>query len=354
MAYIQKRVNAKGKVSFRARIRVQGHPDLSETFPTKRDANTWASRMEVDIRQGRYFPKDDSREKTFGQMIDRYIEKELPKKPKSFVKQSMQLNWWKKHLKDYFLCHITTGMISEIKEKLLEEMTYRKVLRSPSTANRYLAALSGVFSVASNEWGWIKDNPLSKVSRFKEGKARERFLTKEEIERLLCVCKHSKSPHLYTVTLFALSTGARRGEIMGLKWKDLDLERKTATFRDTKNGETRTIPLSRSLIECCVDEQQKKVQFSEFVFPNCNGVKPACIRTAWDNAVKEAELEGICFHSLRHTAASYLSMGGASTLEVGVILGHKTLAMVKRYSHLSVASTAKVLDKMNKEMLSGA
>jgi integrase len=140
---------------------------------------------------------------------------------------------------------------------------------------------------------------------------------------------------------------------MSLKWKDLDLERKTATFRDTKNGETRTIPLCRSLVECFLDDQQKKVQFSEYVFPSCNGTKPACVRTAWDNVVKEAELDGICFHTLRHTAASYLSMGGASILEVGVILGHKTLAMVKRYSHLSVASTAKVLDKMNKEMLSG-
>jgi integrase len=211
MAYIQQRTNARGKSSYRARVRIQGHPDLSETFSTKREAKTWATRMEVEIKQGRYFPKDDSKEKTFGQMIDRYIEKELPKKPKSFTHQSMQLNWWNKHLKDYFLCHITPGMLSEIKEKLLEEMTYRKVLRSPSTANRYLAALSGVFTIATNEWGWIKNNPLSKVSRFKEGKARERFLTKDEIEKLLCVCKYSKSPHLYKVTLFAVINRSKKG-----------------------------------------------------------------------------------------------------------------------------------------------
>lgn len=354
MAYIQQRINARGKSSYRARVRIQGHPDLSETFSTKREAKTWATRMEVEIKQGRYFPKDESKEKTFGQMIDRYIQKELPKKPKSFAKQSMQLNWWKKHLKDYFLCHITTGMLSEVKEKLLCEMTFRKKLRSTSTANRYLAALSGVFFIAVKEWGWLKENPLINISRFKEGKARDRFLTKQEIERLLCVCKHSKSPHLYTVTLFALSTEARRGEIMHLKWKDLDLERKTATFRDTKNGETRTIPLSNSLVDSFSNEKQKRVLLSEYVFPSADGGQQACIRTAWDYAVKEAGLDGICFHTLRHTAASYLSMGGASTLEVGAILGHKTLAMVKRYSHLSIASSAKVLDRMNEEILSGA
>ncbi len=167
-------------------------------------------------------------------------------------------------------------------------------------------------------------------------------MTKEEIEKLLSVCRKSKSPHLYAVTLFAISTGARRGEILALKWRDLDFQRKTATFRDTKNGETRTIPLGDSIIDCLLTERAKRSVFGEYVFPSLEGTRPADIRMAWENAIEEVGLSSVCFHTLRHTAASHLTMGGASMLEVGAILGHKTLAMVKRYSHLSVTATARV------------
>jgi integrase len=347
MAYIQKRMHPSGKTTYRARIRLQGSPDLSETFPTRREAKEWSSKMEAEIRQGRFFGRTESRERTFAELVDKYLEQN---KSKNFRKCKMQLHWWKKHLKDYYLCYITPSVISELKEQLLKEVTPRKTLRSQSTANRYLAALSGAFSVAVREWNWLKENPVSKIARYKEGKPRERFLTKEEIERLLAICKTSKSPHLYAVTLFAICSGARKGEILGLKWKDLDFTRNTATFRDTKNGETRTIPLSPALVRCLLDEKKKRVTLSEYVFSSFDGKQPADIRGAWENAARQAELD-ICFHTLRHTAASHLTMGGASAIEVGAVLGHKTLAMVKRYSHLSVSSTAKVLYRMNEEVL---
>lgn len=349
MASIQKRVHPSGRTTYRARIRLSGSPDLSETFPTRRDAKEWSSKMEAEVRQGRYFGRTESKERTFAELIDRYLERECHSL-KSFFKYKPQLLWWKKHLKGYYLCHITPSVISEVKERLLKEETPRKTLRSQSTANRYLAALSGAFSIAVREWNWLKENPVSKINRYKEGKPRERFLTKEEIEKLLAICKTSRSPHLYPVTLFAICSGARKGEILGLKWKDLNFTRNTATFRDTKNGETRTIPLSPALVSCLLDEKKRRVILSEYVFPSGDGKQPACIRGAWENAVKEAGLE-ICFHTLRHTAASHLTMGGASVIEVGAVLGHKTLAMVKRYSHLSVSSTAKVLYRMNDEVL---
>ncbi len=350
MAYIEKRTHASGRKTYRARVRLHGAPSVSESFPTRREAKEWATRMEVEVRQGRYFGRSESKERTFTDLVDRYIAQEVPKNPKSFTKCIVQLNWWKKHLKDFYLCRITPSTISDLKELLLKERTPRGTLRSQSTANRYLAALSGALTVAVKEWNWLKENPLSKVSRYKEGKPRERFLTKEEIERLLAICKISKSPHLYAVTLFAICSGARRGEILGLKWRDVDFERQTATFRDTKNGETRTVPLSLAIVNCLLEERKKRVRISEYVFPSANGKQPADIRGAWENAVKEAGLS-ICFHTLRHTAASHLTMGGASMIEVGAILGHKTLAMVKRYSHLSVAATAKVLSRMNEEVL---
>ena len=352
MAYIQKRQRADGQHVYRVRIRVSGSPDISETFLKLAQAKAWARKKEVEIRDIRYFPKDFGKDLTFANLVERYIEKELPKKPKSFAKQSKQLQWWKKHLGKYFLSHITAPMVAEIRdEHLLNEETNPRSKRSPSTANRYLAVLSHAFSVAVKEWAWIKENPVSKVTRPKEGKARERFLEKDEIIRLLTECRVSQSPHLYPIVLFALTTGARKGEILALKWPDIDFMRATATFHDTKNGDTRTVSLGNALIDCLKEERKKRAVFSLFVFPSADGKKAADIRTAWDKVIEKTGLKNVSLHTLRHTAASHLAMSGASTLEIAAILGHKTLAMVKRYSHLSVSATSRALQRMNQEIL---
>lgn len=345
MAYIQKRQHPNGNMTYRARVRIIGMPDKSATFATRSQAKIWGQKMEAEIRQGRYFSKQEDKERTFGEFIDRYIEKELPKKTKSLVKQTSQLLWWKKHLSAYFLCHISPSMFAELRDQLLEETTVRGSLRSSSTVNRYLAALSQALTIAVKEWGWLKENPLLKISRLREGKARERYLEKEEIARLLEACWQSKSPYLYGIVLFALGTGARRGEIFNLKWEDVDCVRSVATFHETKNGETRTVPLSRSVLECLQQERKRRIVLSPHVFPCVD------IRTAWENVVEKANLKALRFHDLRHTAASHLAMNGASTLEIAAILGHKTLSMVKRYSHLSVSATALALNRMNEDIL---
>lgn len=351
MAFIQKRIYSNGSVSYRARIRVAGMPDKSATFTTRTQAKKWAQKMESEIRGGRYFGLQEDTEKTFAEFVDRYIEKELPKNPKSYQKYKSQLLWWKQHLGKYFLCHISPPMIAGLRDTLLQETTRRQSLRSNSTTNRYLAALSKAFTIAVKEWAWLKENPVLKITRPKENKPREQYLEKEQIAILLEACKKSKCPFLYAIVLLSLATGARKGEILGLKWTDLDFTRSTATFHATKNGETRTVPLSQAVIDLLKDERRKRAILSEFVFPSQNGKKPADIRTAWENTVEQVNLKNICFHSLRHTAASHLGMSGASTLEIAAILGHKTLAMVKRYSHLSVSSTARALMQMNKEIL---
>lgn len=351
MAYIEKRKSPNGKFTYRARVRQAGSPDISSTFPTRTQALKWSQRMESEIRGGRYFGREETQEKTFAEFIDRYIEKELPKNQNSYLKQKMLLTWWKSHLGKYYLCHVTPSLIAELRDLLLSETTYRGTLRTNSTANRYLAALSRAFTICIREWHWTKENPVLKITRPKEGKSRERYLEKEEVSTLLSACRKSKSPHLYPVTLFALTTGARKGEILGLKWEDVNFKRNIATFRDTKNGEMRSVHLSEQILTCLQEERNKRTTISPFVFPNLDGTKPADIRTAWDLSMKETGLKNVCFHSLRHTAASHLAMGGVSTLEIAAILGHKSLSMVKRYSHLSTSSTARSLMQMNNEIL---
>ena len=163
-------------------------------------------------------------------------------------------------------------------------------------------------------------------------------------------CLKSKSQFLYPIVLFALSTGARQGEILHLKWDDVDFIQGIAIFRATKNGDTRSVALSKNLIECLKKEQGKRFIPSPYVFPSADGKKPADISTAWKMVIKQSGLKKIRFHDLRHTAASHLAMSGASTLEIAAILGHKTLSMVKRYSHLTTSATSTALFRMHAEI----
>lgn len=352
MATIQKRKKANGGYSYRVRIRVEGAPLVTDTYPTRKEAEKFARRMEAEIRSGRYFGREEDKEKTFAEFIDRYIEKELPKNPKGYAKQKMLLTWWKSKLGSYFLCHITPSMIAELRDKLLNETTRRNKLRTPSTTNRYLAALSRAFTIGVNDWQWTKENPVRKISRPKENKPKTRYLEKEEISRLLASCQKSKSPHLYAVVSFLLATGARKSEALGLKIGDIEFKRSVVTFTNTKNGDTRSVHLSKQVLDILRQEKEKRVVMSEYFFPSMDGKKPADIRKAWEIAVADANLKNdVSIHTLRHTVASHLGMGGYSILEIGNILGHKSMSMVKRYSHLSTASTVPILNKMNDEIL---
>lgn len=350
MASIEKRTYPDGTVMYRARVTKKGAPRLSQSFTTEREAKRWSHRMESEIINGRFFGREETKERTFTDFVDRYIETELPKNPKAFGKQRMMMLWWKEKLGEYFLSHISPAMISELRDSLLKGTTYRGTLRTRSTANRYLAALGKAFSVCEKQWFWIKESPMRRVSRLRENKARERYLTKDEITRLLDACRNNKSPHLYPVVIFALGTGARKGEILNLKWSNIDFFRSTATFMDTKNGENRTVHLSDQILNALEEHRGRRIVASTYIFNSLNGQKPADITKAWVNAVKQAGLgKDVVFHTLRHSAASHLAMNGLSMLEIGAVLGHKS-NITKRYCHLSPQSTAKALNRLNDDI----
>ncbi len=262
MAYIEKRALPNGKITYRARIRIHGMPELSATFHKSSHAKEWALKKEAELKISRYFPRDEGKNHTFATFADLYITKVLPKNPKAFTKQKNFILWWKSKLGSYFLSHISPSMIAELRDELLAQKTLRKKLRTPSTVNRYLAALSRAFTSCIKELGWIKENPVLSIQRPKENKSRERFLTKEEIVKLLTECKRSRSPHLYPVVLFALATGARQGEILHLKWEDVDIVYGIAIFRDTKNGESRSVALSHPIIDSLKQERRKRYVLS--------------------------------------------------------------------------------------------
>lgn len=353
MATIEKRLLKDNKMSYRARVQLKGFPLQTASFAKRLDAKKWAQETETAIRNGKYFKLSEARKRTLAEAIERYIKEKLIKKPKSYKNQYQQLCWWKDKIGSYALADITPALVVNTRSKLSQEITHRGQERAPATVNCYMAVLSHVFTTAIKEWNWIETNTLQKVSKMKEPRGRTRFLSEEERAKLLAACCHSRHPYLYLVVVLCLSTGARKMEILGLKWKDVDMERKVITLHETKNGERRLLPLAGHALEL-MQEHAKTIDIKGgLVFPAKNAhekSKPASIRTAWEKALKQAEISDFRFHDLRHSAASCLAMNGASMAEIAELLGHKTLNMVKRYAHLSEAHTAKVVESMNRRI----
>jgi integrase len=152
---------------------------------------------------------------------------------------------------------------------------------------------------------------------------------------------------LYPAVVIALSTGARKMEVLSLTWGDIDLRRQQFVIQDSKNGERRTVPLVGKALEEVQRLWKVRRIDTALLFPRVDGQQPLDIRYAWRQALSAAEITDFRFHDLRHSAASYLAMHGASLIELADILGHKSLQMVRRYAHLSEAHTATVVQRMN-------
>lgn len=155
---------------------------------------------------------------------------------------------------------------------------------------------------------------------------------------------------LYPVVVLALATGMRRGEVMNLRWPQVDLKRGRVLLRDTKNGTSRTLPLASVALEVVAALGRVRRLDTDLLFHGHDVTKPFALDNHWRAAVHKAGLQDFRFHDLRHSAASYLAMNGASTIEIAAVLGHKTLAMVKRYSHLSNSHTESVVAAMNQKI----
>lgn len=158
--------------------------------------------------------------------------------------------------------------------------------RSPATLSRYLSALSHAFTVAVNEWGWLGHNPVSKVKKPIEPRGRVRFLDEAERKGLLTACQESSNKDLYPIVVLALSTGMRQGEILTLKWKDIDFKRRQLALQETKNNERRVVPVVGYTLEVLTEHGKIRSIESDSVFPKCAQKGQAAIRKAWDKAIK--------------------------------------------------------------------
>lgn len=351
MATIEKRKTKNG-FKYRARVRVDGDFIRTATFSSKTLAREWAVTTEKEMRDKKHLPNLNARNHTFSELLEKYKAHLNDKGLRSAKTLTTQLDEWDKVIGATKLYSLTPAAITSALDRIAK-IQYGNRPKSPATLNRYLAALSCALSYGIKSLDWLDINPVSRVEHKRENKGRVRYLSDEERDRLLAAAKKSRNKTLYTIIVLAISTGARRMEILSLKWKDIDLDAGWAVLEHTKNGEMRGMPLSGPalyLMRKLYDQRQS----DEWVFPNENNSGPCDIKRSWMTTVAKARLDDFRFHDLRHTCASYLAMNGATPNDIAAVLGHKTLSMVKRYAHLSDAHKSSVVASMNARIFGNA
>ena len=358
MAAIRERKDQNGNVSYQAQVRIQGHPPQSKTFQRKTDAKQWAMQAETEIRTGMTIRKNAASRHTVREMLERYRDNVLPDKANGGKDHKTHIAWWIDELGHYALSEVTTDLVTRSIDKFKKSKTRLDKPPSPATVLRYLMALSHAFTVARKEWNWCESSPVENVQRPKVNNERTRYLTDAERESLLNACEISHNPDLYLVVLLAISTGMRKGEIMGMRWQDIHAAPDQSFTRvhlpKTKNGKARSVLLTSPALELLEDRRTKLMESQQtkvaagLVFPSTtNSSKPVDLRKPWSAALQAAGIEEFRFHDLRHTTASYLAMNGASLLAISKVLGHKTTKMTERYSHLATSHIDEVVRSMN-------
>jgi integrase len=250
------------------------------------------------------------------------------------------------------LSDLTPPIIAEARDALLSGKTSRGNIRSPSTVNRHLAAFSKALTIAVKEWGWLDDTPMRKVTKPAEGKGRNRLLSLEEKDRFLKACKESSSPHLFKIVSLALLTGMRQGEILTLTFESCDFQKKLITLEQTKNGERRILPMTGAVEKILSSCKKSDIESGLIFKPSKrkNSSRLVDVYYAFQKALKKAKIKDFRFHDLRHAAASYLAMNGATQGELMTILGHKFPAMTCRYVHYNQNHMADLMERMHSNL----
>ncbi len=330
MAKIQSIKKTKGTV-YRVEY-MHGGFRVSKTFKIKKDAEKFAARLLVDEDFTKSVTDNTLNSLTFNQAVAEFKEYEVGRDPSKF----QRLRFWVSLFKDKPVGKITRQEVRAGLKILLKDKT-------PATLNRYKAALSALYRFLLHEYD-IDYNPTKGIPQFAENNARTRFLSNVELHALLEACKQAGWDRLYLLVLLAITTGARRSELITLTWRQVNLKHRTAHLEHTKNGEQRILTLTDDVVK----ELMHFRQAGGYVFPY-DGDRYKYFRNFdchWREAKQKALIKDFRFHDLRHSCASLLAMNGASLIEIAHVLGHKSITMTQRYSHLCIEHKALLTDRV--------
>jgi integrase len=281
--------------------------------------------------------------RTLADLLEVYERDYLPlKAASSQYQEGLIFQWFRQDLGAIPLAHLTPLILRSWRDSL-------RAVYKPASIRRYMTVLSAVLTVGVDTLEWLPSHPLRKVAKPPAPPDRERCLTPDELVRLLAECQRSKNPHLYAVVVLALSTGARKNELLQRQWTDIDLERGLLSLPQTKNKERRAIPLVPQALEVLWGHARQRR--SAWVFPRADGQKPVFQEYAWQYACQRAGITDFHFHDLRHSCASFLAVSGASLREIAEILGHRSLKQTMKYAHLVEPHTRGVLQTMADQFL---
>ena len=317
MASIRKR----GDLQWEARIRKRGQPVQCKTFTTKAKAESWAKQIESEMDRGVFVSRAEAENTSLKEALERY-SREVSSRKKTANREIYTIRWWQTSA-------LGPRSLASIRGKDIMAVLAAKEAEgaAPHTIHLYLALLSHLFTVARRAWGMEGlSNPTEFVRKPKLPQGRDRRLIDDEQIRLLNAAQ-AYGGEIGAIITWAIETAMRRGEIAAMRWEHLDRKDRVLLIPETKNGTPRQVPLSTVALEI-LDGLPRRTDGRIW------GMRPDSISQAFERVCQAAGIEGLTFHDLRHEATSRLFEKGLNPMEVAAITGHKTLQMLKRYTHL--------------------
>ncbi len=316
---------------WQAQVRRLGYPSEFKTFSTKAEAQTWARAIEAAMDQGVHQATHSARSVLLSELLARYSEQVSPTK-RSRLREQQTIEFMLRHkMAAYSMDKLTPAVVASYRDERLKTV-------APATIIRELSILSSVISHARKEWGLPSDNPCALVRKPASPQGRNRLLKADEEARLLEELKpvRRRSPWMVPLVQLALETAMRRGELLSLRWENVNLVAQTALLPMTKNGTARIVPLSKkavAILQALPGEKPGPVfPLSYMVVNNC--FVAACER---------AGIVDLHFHDLRHTATTRLAEKLPNVIELAAVTGHQTIQMLKRYYHPKAEALARKL-----------
>ena len=322
-------IRKKGEGQYHVQIRKRGYPTQTKTFTKEVDAKRWATIIESEMERGVFVSRTEAEATLVKDVLQRFAAEILPTK-RSEQSDKSRIKTLVEAFGSYRLASLTSFQVAKFRDNRLQVVSPQSVIHEINLLNR-------VLKTASMDWGIALPGglPTAQVRKPTKPRGRDRRVTQAEISRIL---ETTESAELRTIVALAVETGMRRNELASLTWDETDLKKQTAHLPKTKTDVPRTVPLSKAAVKALKELGVKK---EGRVFT----LQAESMSQAFERACEphRANIIGARFHDLRHEATSRLFEKGLNVMEVAAITGHKTLDMLKRYTHLRAEDLAKKL-----------